>query len=749
MLIKNALLVMIAMSFVACQPVTETPPPKEYNLPIPPVINPETRVAPPEARAALSKVVIDNPTCRQAPSGTAKHPVCNFTLTYAQSNPFLEGLQPGNVLVSEPSTAAPAGYLIKVVSNTGQGTGRVIKGLQAALGDAITEGEIAFKKSLKPSDLASSKSLRPSVHALSDKFGFAFDEILYDEDSNTSTTDDQIRVQGDFNFEYNDGITADVTWKKKWGIPLYPNGVYLRAAVGIRQSANISVISKLTKKIEKSIELKSYTFDSFTIFVGPVPLVFVPKIVVSVNAVGQATAKLEYSAHEKFNALAGVEYDDGFNNISELTPIKDIFSSELKSAEATGKFDGNLGIRAELLLYDIVGPYIEISGGVQVDAATKRNPFWILNGSVAMRLGLYVDLYFDTLDYSTELFKSSFKIGESENQPPTVKFGNIDGGKIQLGKLSCVGVSTFDLEDDNGQLATGPYPTVVSSVDGPLTDNAKCGFLGFGFTPLTEGPRTITASVSDSKGKTASASVTLIAENSPPTAFIVKPKPNATIYSGQKIFLQGYSVDGNEKIDCSTVKPGRPTIVFSSNVAADLMPTACPETGAEAIFNGVGSHTLTVTTTDTQGAVGTKSVTFNVLPVPNNYPPDITLLEPQIIDPAKVPTYSSTSQIIPFRYRVSDTDSPVLTFTWKIKKTPTSPATVYVPSLATPLPGNTPGGQELSFALNTNTLPPGPSCSNCIGLSGEDFIVILEIADGGNIYTFEQNFHTANYVIPK
>jgi hypothetical protein len=741
MSIKHAFFSTIAVVFVACQPVTETPAPsKEYNLPIPPVINPETRVVPPEARAALSQVIIDNPVCRQAPSGTAKRPVCNLTLTYAQSNSFLEGLSPGNILVSEPSPAAPAGYLVKVVSNTGQGTGRVIKGVQAALGDAITQGEMSFKKSLKPSDLASSKSLRPSIHALSDKFGFSFDEILYDEDSNTSTTDDQIRVKGDFNFEYNDGIEADVTWKKVWGVPVYPNGVYLRAAVGIRQSANISVISNVSKKIEKSIELKSYTFDAITIFVGPVPLVFVPKIVVSVNAAGQATAKLEYSAREKFNAVAGVEYDDGFNNISELTPIKDIFSSELKSAEAAGKFDGNLGIRAELLLYDIVGPYIEISGGIQVDAAIKRNPFWILNGNVAMRLGLYVDLYFDTLDYSTELFKGSFKIGESENQAPTIFFSTQSGTKIQLGKSFCVAVSGFDLEDDYG--LGGPPLTVTSSVEGPLTVSGTCGFGGL-LTPLTEGPRTITAITTDSKGKTASASITLIAENSPPTAFIVKPKPNATIYSGQKIFLQGYSVDGNEKIDCSTVKPGRPAIVFSSNVAADLMPVACPETGAEAIFNGAGSHTLTISTTDTQGAVGTKSVTFNVLPAPLTYPPDVTLLKPDILD-SEVPIYTSRNQDIPFSYRISDQDSPSVTYRWLLKPTPTSVISV-LSATRFPLQSvNAPGGRTINLSFNTNNLPFG----NC-SLSGEDFSIILEVSDGTNTTPVEQIFRTQNVCIPK
>jgi hypothetical protein len=741
MLIKHAILAMIAIGFVACQPVTETAPPKEYNLPIAPVINPETRVVPPEARAALSKVVIDNPTCKEIAS-TAKRTPCNFTLTYSQSNPFLEELHAGSVLVSEPSTAAPAGYLIKVVSNIPQGTGRMIKGTQASLGDAVVQGELVLKKSLTADDLMSSKVLRSSLKSLSSKFNFSFDEPVYDADDNPSTTDDQIRVKGNFLLEIDDGVSVDVTWKKVLGVPVYPNGVYFRAALGVRQNSSIEVSSKVTKKITKTIPLVSYAFKAFTVFVGPFPVVFVPKLVVSVNTSGEISADLKYSASEKINAIAGVEYDDGFNDISELTPLNKVFSSSFSVAKASAKFSGSVNIRIEVLAYDIGGPYAEVVGGLELDAALKRNPFWKLSGSFTVRVGLFADLYFDTFDYSKELFNKSFLITQSENQAPTIFFSTQDGTKIQLGKSYCVSVNSFDLEDDNG--LGGPPITVTSSVEGPLTNGGTCGFGGFKLSPLTEGPRTVTAITTDSKGKSASASITLIAENSPPTAFIVKPKPSATIYSGQKIFLQGYSVDGNEKIDCSTVKPGNPKIVFSSNVAADLMPVACPETGAEAIFNGAGSHTLTITTTDTQGAVGTKSVTFNVLPAPITYSPDVALLVPQILDPTKVPTFYARDQVIPFSYRISDQDSPTVSYKWKLKLTPTSPASILLTQASLGLV-NTSGVQTINLSFNTNLLPLG-SCT----LSGEDFIVTLEVSDGTNIAPpNEQNFHTANSCIPK
>lgn len=275
------------------------------------------------------------------------------------------------MLVSEPTPAAPYGLLQKVKSISRAGNIVTVQTEEADLGEALEQGEAEFQKTLTPSDLQSARALAQSVRfaggltSYSAQSGvrpmatldFSFDEVLYDQDNNPSTTQDQVRVSGKVFFDVQNGFSAGVSWKKVFGVPAYPNGVYFKVAYGIKQSAEVKVSSGLGYSINKEKELASFNFSPITVFVGPVPLVFVPSLKMVVNASGQVSAGLSFGATQSLNVQACLEYKDGFNNCSSFG---ESFNAGLSGAQVSALARGSLLGKAEVLLYGIVGPYAKL-----------------------------------------------------------------------------------------------------------------------------------------------------------------------------------------------------------------------------------------------------------------------------------------------------------------------------------------------------------------------------------------------------
>jgi hypothetical protein len=176
---------------------------------IEPKIAPQTRVLNAETRNALEGLVINNLNeCLEYTNPS--RPLCQATLTFKKGSPQLEALEVGQILASEPGPNAPYGFLFKVKQISAGSEQVVVEAEEAGLAEAITEGEASFQKNLSAEDLVQAEGLSPGVRFANGQarfqaqpgvkpmsvLDFTFNEIIYDEDGNHSTTLDQVRAQG-------------------------------------------------------------------------------------------------------------------------------------------------------------------------------------------------------------------------------------------------------------------------------------------------------------------------------------------------------------------------------------------------------------------------------------------------------------------------------------------------------------------------------------------------------------------------
>ncbi|MDW8426693.1 MAG: hypothetical protein RMK51_12230 [Meiothermus sp.] len=364
-----------------------------------PKLRPEARVLSAESRGALSSFTLTNaPACLDYTS--PNRPLCRATLTFSADNPQLQQLAVGQVLVSEPTPAAPFGLLQRVKSISRSGNTLTVETEEANLGAVFEQGEFELEKTLAPSDLRSARALAQSVRfaggvqVYSAQSGvrplstldFSFDKVLYDQDGNASTTGDQVCVAGKVFFDVQSGVSAGLKGR------IIPTGVRLKAALGMKFTAEVKVTAKLSKQVNAGKELASYNFAPITFFVGPVPIVLVPSLKVEASASGQVTLERtgSFSGPVSLSLVripSSLAVNGGFNpnpleNQSTLTPAASLAAGQYTLlVRAQASFGGHTLTRERALTLNVsASSQINLTGQV-------RNLFGLPLSGVEVCLG--------------------------------------------------------------------------------------------------------------------------------------------------------------------------------------------------------------------------------------------------------------------------------------------------------------------------------------------------------------------------
>lgn len=252
------------------------------------------------------------------------------------------------------------------------------------------------------------------------------------------------------------------------------------------------------------------------------------------------------------------------------------------------------------------------------------------------------------------------------NESPVVDLG--PDRTVDLNRDVFVAAATTDPEDGECPLTECSYawdPAPAQDMGG----TARYRF-------HAEGPLTISATVTDAGGATATDAVTVTVVNSPPQPTIEVPSAGSSISAGSRLRLSGYATDANEgpgpgpgALDCSA-------LAWSSSDPTDSFAWS---TGCEppVTFGDPGTRTLTLTATDPQGLTRSSSVTISVVDCGTNCPPDVSfrvLTAPELDGSSFTPAFTGPgyylSTPIHLRGRINDADGPSdnpIAYEWRMR----------------------------------------------------------------------------------
>ena len=561
-------------------------------------------------------------------------------LRFKQSTPTLAALKPGDVIVSSPSAAAPDGYLRKVTAIRSEGGETVLDTSQAKLTEAVSQGVLDAHMDLKPANIQRTEVLLPGVTVTNGaaRLG-AQDQVGIGENYAFSVNFNHVFVpKAGPNVSGNVTVDGSVSYNVGLGVYIAVSGPSflpsrlisvgpVEAKVGFAQQASLHISGDVVGDLGDELKFATQYYEPLTFFIGPVPVVIVPRLDLYLSAGGRVEGKFDFRASESNVAQLGARWtpDDGWKNISDFD-----FSGDVPKPTVSGTVKPSGGVKSTFgfKLYDVAGPEMSLLGGLVLDGQIPRSPNWIVTGFLKGNMNFKVELpILGTLaDYQVNLFDKSLEFARAGNTPPTLALTDLakPGGVAVIGGPrtafvdlrapvfmgnGCVNYGGFpvvsyfiasDLED-----GCGVQVTVVSDKDGTLPTTGKYAF-------TAEGQRRITITVRDSQGTTASKTFALYVLNAAPTLTLQN--------SGDARQGEGYSVaaqvtDPNE---------ADPSILCGRTVwSVDAPDTLATATGClqTVTFGVTGARQVRATTTDSDGAASTQTLSVNVLPPPANpYP---------------------------------------------------------------------------------------------------------------------------------
>ena len=558
----------------------EADPNSAYGLPKPvglaPEVKPQTRVlSDAEAKAVTTVEILNKDACLHR---STVEPKCRYRIALGA---LPAELTPGRVLVSGVSTAAPAGFLVTVDSIEGN----TVLATEAGLGDALAQGEFRGERAFTPKQITASE-LTPGVTRLSGpgpatsslpgtgptsggskgtavRLGLDLGNALLGEGMDFHygvdvTPTAGVHIVGEVHFSAGCGVDGGLTY---WhGIP---DGAWFDASCHLRQGAKFDLSVSAPAGGTTSHQLAKEVMDVIYFQVGPVPVIIVPELVVSVTTAGQLSIGVSFGAQESIDASIGIGYHGEFQPYARFDADSDSHH-QLPSGPVDSTVGGTIAVR--MMLYGVLGPEITGLGHVKFTGGPDQSPKVCYAIRAAVGASVVLDFVIKSWDWGPYLFiDKTFKQGCRVNTPPTVTITwPPEGATIPLGSVLLPQLSATATDADDGTLKTG----WSSNVD---------GYLGVATGPLqtgglkTPGPHTLTASTTDSDGASVSAQVhvTVVAPTLTMATIVTDLGGEAiTLVGGRLTGAQGaaYLVIAQPRAPANVAQPACTSVTWTATI---------------------------------------------------------------------------------------------------------------------------------------------------------------------------------------
>ena len=359
----------------------------------------------------------------------------NFNFTATPSG-FFNSIDVNDIIVDSTSSKSPYGYMRKVTSIENNGGQLIIHTEQAKLVEAIKQASFSLKTNgLKNSDIQSIV-LEPGV-TISKKSTNKFRAFEFNFDKRFGTPENGVYVSGD---TYLD---IDFFWDFEWSVttdsPFFEVDL-LKSGVEVDQGASINVVGNGSYSETTSFKFAAIEFTPITIMVGPVPLVFVPKVEFFINMKGEISANITTGASETFNTKLGIKYEN-----SEWSPIFEKnfdYDFIIPSIEANALIEASVEPRAGIFLYGIAGPVVGIEAYTNLNSELLSADRFNINYSLGIRsyAGVVLTVFgMDVVNKELELFdfpKSLYEIENGSNEESISIISPSDNAAIGVGETT-------------------------------------------------------------------------------------------------------------------------------------------------------------------------------------------------------------------------------------------------------------------------------------------------------------------------
>ena len=318
----------------------------------------------------------------------------NGTITLDSLSDYAQAVSIGDVIIGQDNDHAPNGFLRKVISKNSQGSSIVLETGPGTMTEAFESMNINETHQLLPSDVVSynlyeGSSFIPNRDDETFLVGLAC--VLYDQDGNSSTTDDQISIDGQYSFTAELFAEIVMNW---FTLEKFEAGIVTSQDVSVDLTANMQW------EFASEVEYDLAEFHLGAIPVGGVVWI-VPTLTVEAHVNGDLTVTFVTGVSFSQELRYGFGYaNDAYYNINQSTKS---FTYTPPEFTAEFNFETGASLNASCLIYGVAGPYMAGKTGFYFQSVLNADTCGLeltfdLNAILYALVGIECDLL--NLDYN-------------------------------------------------------------------------------------------------------------------------------------------------------------------------------------------------------------------------------------------------------------------------------------------------------------------------------------------------------------
>ncbi len=329
-------------------------------------------------------------------------------LTLDGTSDYTQEIEIGDIIIGQNNNTAPYGFLRRATAKTIQGSSIIFETEAAALMEAFESMDISEEHQLLPSELTDFE-LAPGVHYLSDKndrsFNVDLSAVMYDQDGNYNTTNDQIKLEG--NYSLTPRLFTEIVISA-WTLEKF------ETTIETDESVNLDLVASIEWQFGSKLVKKLAEFHCAAIPVGGVVWI-VPTLTIEAHIDGNLSVTVETGIDYTQELRYGFGWDNGSQYmISEGQKDFNYVPPQL-STEFNFEMGTSLGLSSRL--YGVVGPYIKGEAGLIFQASLNPDPCdfnlnFFLDAILRAVAGISIDCHILGLDINKDWDLYTYRIGE-------------------------------------------------------------------------------------------------------------------------------------------------------------------------------------------------------------------------------------------------------------------------------------------------------------------------------------------------
>ena len=496
------------------------------------------------------------------------------TIVFKKSTPQLEEFVSGDIIAMGVTKNTPEGLLRKVknITKGAKDSSEVIIETEfASLEEAIEQGEFYFNEALKAEDAKEPVCYVKGIEFIRDKstikkseiqlleFIYNINTIIYDEDNNPNTKEDNIALTGQISFDYNLLLSGKITFFQLKELN-FQNIVEVEKNLGIIVGGSVKIFSYEKILFTQDLGIKIISIGCCF------PVILHPKITIIANVDGEIFAELTAEVTDTDIYTAGIQFDNG--SWQPISSHEDSYTPPSLSLSTGGAITFGVGPKLECKVDGVVGPYCETSLYGKVIADIYENPWWKIYVGIIAKAGVKIEIFskvfasaeLTILDLQKIIKQADGPFGGT-NHAPVISSLTATPSSIDINQTTNITCAASD--EDVGDTLTYTWTKTDGTFEGSIS-----GSTIIWKAPSTKGNYTVSCEVSDGEASDSEQVVITInagSTNHPPN-IISSPVTSATKGQPYSYDVNATDSDGDIPVYSLTNKPSGMTINSSTGL---------------------------------------------------------------------------------------------------------------------------------------------------------------------------------------